>query len=427
MKKLLTIFTVLLTLSSFAQNGYDWGTSKKEGESKYVFIQLNYKTDNYMSCRPRIQWLINEAPNVHKDLYVMGAEVYKKAAEKTSSPEEQVIFQDSALYMYQQQIKRFGLEADGLNYMGLIAYNYLAKRPNQWDTLGTIYNKLVAINDTNTFAGNIYTYLATNCVLKQLQKNSNEDLIGIYQKTLQLLKYQKKINASNPSMISYIDQTTTSCNSLFEKYFDADCESIEKIYDFDNLTLEQAKKAISILESNKCTDSDSYLKTLTSIYNETKTPESAKSLADYHYNKRNYAQSISLYKNLIDGQGPNEIKGESASVLMRYYKGSNKVQSRSYAKKSIALGYNASQANNLIGDLYFNSLDDCRNDKDVTKTRAIYLAAYNYYKVAGSTSKMAEAKAQFPSKEEMFLSGYEIGQSINTGCWINENVVLQSR
>lgn len=427
MKKLITFLTILISLTSFAQNGYNWGNSKKDGEAKYIFIQLNYQTDNFMACRSRIQWLIKDAPNVNKDLYIMGAEVYKKAAETTTSEEERITFQDSTLYMYQQQIKRFGLEADGLNYMGLVAYTYLARRPNQWDTLGTIYNKLVALNDTNTFVGNIYTYLATNCVLKQLKKNTNEDLVSIYQKTLNLLDYQRKVNAKNASMITYIDQTTTSCNSLFEQYFDANCESIEQIYDFNNLTLDQAKKAISIMEANKCTDSENYLITLKSIYKETESPESAKSLADYQYKKKNYSAAIELYKNIIDGNGSSSLKGQSAYTLMKHYKNANKSKCKLYAKKSIALNHNVKQANEQIGDLYFNSLDDCRNDKDIPKTRAIYIAAYNYYKLANNTSKMAEAKAQFPSKEEIFLGSYELGQSINTGCWINENVVLQSR
>jgi hypothetical protein len=40
---------------------------------------------------------------------------------------------------------------------------------------------------------------------------------------------------------------------------------------------------------------------------------------------------------------------------------------------------------------------------------------------------MANAKAAFPSKEEIFLLNWKTGESKNTGCWVNENVTLKTR
>jgi hypothetical protein len=114
---------------------------------------------------------------------------------------------------------------------------------------------------------------------------------------------------------------------------------------------------------------------------------------------------------------------------MGYYSGTSKEKTRSYARICIANNYQAKQAHETIGDLYINSLNDCRikEKEDIVLTRTLYIAAYNEFKLAGATTKMATAKKQFPSTEELFLGNYKIGQSLNTGCWINEDVALQTR
>ncbi|MEP2349427.1 MAG: hypothetical protein ABJH96_16680, partial [Algoriphagus sp.] len=61
------------------------------------------------------------------------------------------------------------------------------------------------------------------------------------------------------------------------------------------------------------------------------------------------------------------------------------------------------------------------------KDYSIYIAAYNAYQKAGDSSGMANARARFPSKEELFTEGLQVGSTINTGCWIGETVTLATR
>jgi len=55
------------------------------------------------------------------------------------------------------------------------------------------------------------------------------------------------------------------------------------------------------------------------------------------------------------------------------------------------------------------------------------MAAYNAYQRAGDSQGMAQARAQFPSREEIFTEGLQVGGTINTGCWIGETVTLATR
>ena len=166
MKKVIyyTLFT-LITLSLNAQSGYNWGESKKQGEAKFLFLKINYSGSNYDACRSRVQWLINDAPDLHKDLYIMGAEVYKKSEKNETDEAKKKVYQDSVLFMYDQQAERFNLEAEALNYKGKLAYGYLASRGDRTEELITLYDKIVKLNDLNTFIENAYYYLALNLSL----------------------------------------------------------------------------------------------------------------------------------------------------------------------------------------------------------------------------------------------------------------------
>ena len=104
-----------------------------------------------------------------------------------------------------------------------------------------------------------------------------------------------------------------------------------------------------------------------------------------------------------------------------------KTTSRDFARKALASDPSNSGAYKLIGDLYMNSFDDCKQGVSKVQDRSIFIAAYNMYKRAGSSTGMVNAKAQFPSIDEIFSEGYKEGQSLSTGCWVGESVSLERR
>ena len=106
-KYILSLLFSVCAIASIAQNGYDWGKSKKEAEPKYLNVSVNYNSSNYKSTIPRIQWLIKNAPNLHKNLYIWVASVYKKAEKEELDSEKKKVYQDSVLYMYDQYMNRF--------------------------------------------------------------------------------------------------------------------------------------------------------------------------------------------------------------------------------------------------------------------------------------------------------------------------------
>jgi hypothetical protein len=77
--------------------------------------------------------------------------------------------------------------------------------------------------------------------------------------------------------------------------------------------------------------------------------------------------------------------------------------------------------------MYFGSYEQCKRGEDKVKDRAVFLAAGEMYRKAGNSAMYAQAKEQFPSKEEVFTYNHEVGGSISVGCWIDTSVTIQTR
>lgn len=421
-KILFTWLFISLGLFSFSQNGFDWGKSKTEAQPKYQNVSLFYNSDNYKNTIPRIQWLIKNAPNVHKNLYIWGASVYKKAEKEETDSLKKIIYQDSTLFMYDEQMNRFGAEKEASNFKGLVAYKYLSKRPNTTDTLYLLYKKIVDLNEEEAFKSNVYYFMALSLVKYSSNSITEDELLNTYQRVNAIYNQQKAQALSNGKSTSSIEKYSANVKKIFSKYYTLTCSSIEKLYT-DKLSAETAQEVSSLLKEEGCTSSPLYLKALGVQVKENPTEENRLLLADYNYANGNKSKAIETYKNLL---ASSTKKGLLSYKLMSAYQASNRLLAISYAKKALENKYKVFEVATFIGDSYFNSLGECRTD-DAVKTRAIYLAAHKYYEMAGNTAKMATAKAQFPSQEEVFLAEYKVGESISTGCWINETVVIQVR
>lgn len=423
MKKIiLSIVCIFLTYGAWAQGGYDWGKSKKLAEPKYLNVSINYNTDDYKKTIPRIQWLVKNAPNVHKNLYIWGASVYKRAEKEETDPLKKINYQDSTLFMYDEQMNRFGAHKEASNFKGLVAYKYLSKRENSSDSLYALYKKIIDLNGNESFKSNVYYYMLLSLVKFSSNQITEDNLLGAYQNVNQIYSNQRASAVEAGKKTDNIDKYSSNVEKIFSKYYTLTCSSIEKIYT-NNLNSGNALEVKNLLEAQKCTSSLLYEKSIMMLVESNPSEENKLALADYNMSNGKKAEAIKTYKELLKSS---DNKGLLNYKLMLAYKSSNRSLAVAYAKSAIDYNYKKVEVATYIGDLFFNSLDECRTE-DVVKTRALYLAAYKYYRIAGNTSQMATAKAQFPSQEEVFLGEYKVGQSISTGCWINEKVIIQVR
>lgn len=125
----------------------------------------------------------------------------------------------------------------------------------------------------------------------------------------------------------------------------------------------------------------------------------------------------------------NKEKGETQMELAKIYaRAGKKSAARTAAREAAGLDSElASSAYSLIGDLYMSAYNDCRGGESRAKDYAVFIAAYNAYQKAGDSKGMGSARARFPSKEELFTEGYQLGSALSTGCWVGETVSLSTR
>ena len=153
----------------------------------------------------------------------------------------------------------------------------------------------------------------------------------------------------------------------------------------------------------------------------------AKFIAGRELSSKNYEASLEYYDGALLSTDDTKQKSEIyLNKAQLYALVGNKIKSRDNARMSIS-SENNSEAYKLIGNLYMASYEECKGGKSRVNDRLVFIAAYNMFKRAGLNIKAAQAKAQFPSMEEIFNENLEVGESLNTGCWINEKVTLSKR
>ena len=120
-----------------------------------------------------------------------------------------------------------------------------------------------------------------------------------------------------------------------------------------------------------------------------------------------------------------EVQMELAKI---YARGGKKSAARTAAREAAGLDSElVSSAYGLIGDLYMSSYNDCRGGESRAKDYSVFIAAYNAYQRAGDSKGMGSARSRFPSKEELFTEGFQVGSTLSTGCWVGETVTLSTR
>lgn len=430
MKQISWILVLFVSCNLFAQNGWDFGSENKQvAQSKYIYAQNLIKAKRFKEAQVNIYWLLNKTPNLHKNLYMNATKMYEGLEKVEKDVNQKKVYQDSILALYDKRIEFFGEEAKVLNYKGMKSYYFLQRESSKQDDLYTEFKKTIQLNGSKTFDTNVLNYF--RLVQKQKKKGNltDEQVLTAYEESISVLDIQI---AEKPEKAEKINKKKSQIDDILAKTVVVDCDFIQnnlgpKYTAEPNLKL--AKRIYKLSIANKCISNDLFEKVSYFIVDKEPTLARYKQLGNIQYLKqKNYTKATTSYTKALELAAENEEKGEILILLSKVSAAQGKKDaSRTYAKKSIALGYKTSECYTLIGNLYMGSFKQCIEKGNPVKNRSIYIAAYEQYKKAGNTTKMNTAKAQFPSMEEIFNQNKTIGDKVNTGCWVNETVALDKR
>lgn len=433
----MTIKSTLLGLAALlmagmvqAQDGWNWPAGE-EMEGKARELNAAYtdymKSEQFVEATAPLNWLLVNAPDLNESIYINGVTVYKGAADEIADEEKQRVYQDSVIALYEKRGELFDNESLWIENKAYYSYGFYKGVKTKLGSVVEDFEKAIELNGKlslpdlySAYFDAVYRHNAYNKAF------TPDEVLNIYD------EIQEDLNTAEAEGVDVSRPRGTTEKILVAMKL-IDCDFIDNTLgpklaaDPDNEEL--ADQIFKYSVQYKCFSSDTFLAALE--LKDSKNPTFATSqvramryLQDKDYEKAEPAlnQALGLAENDVQKA---EIQLELAQI---YAAQGKKSASRTAAREVANLDpEKAADAWKLIGDLYMGSSNDCRGGVSRVKDYSIFIAAYNAYQRAGNSNGMANARARFPSKEELFTESLQVGATLNTGCWIGETVTLATR
>ena len=91
-----------------AQDGWNWpsDTQKEAKAREYNAAYVDYmNSEQFVEATKPLNWLLNNAPDLNESIYINGVKVYNGAAGKVSDANQQKVYQDSVITVFDLSIK----------------------------------------------------------------------------------------------------------------------------------------------------------------------------------------------------------------------------------------------------------------------------------------------------------------------------------
>ena len=419
----------LFTITASAQ--WNWGDQVDLAKEKNVIYTDALKAKDYQTTVEPLNWLLTNTPDLNPSIYINGVKIYENLAkqEQDEAKKEELI--QFGLDLHDKRIEYFGKEGQVMERKAIFAYSFYQRNREKYPYLYDIYSKTFGLRGDKMNRGNLVAYM--NVVYKHRFAGgdlSDEEVIDIYSAISDALATQRK-NADDAGK-KKIDKSVDQVDRLFTATkVEISCEFIEtklgpKLDESGDPTM--ARKIFGLLLKGKCLESPYALKSAEIVQNDEPTYGIAKFMAQKNSSEGKDEEAIRLFGEAANLTDNNVEKANSyLSIAKIQSKNGQKSSARNSARRALSFDPSHTDAYKLIGDMYMTSFDQCAGNKSKVDDRAIFIAAYNEYRKAGNSAGMANAKAQFPSIEEIFSEGKEEGQTITIGCWVNTTVTLERR
>ncbi len=438
MKKnvLLSAVVVFLTVNVtalFGQcNEWTWPEDKAKAEESIVLVKDSKSNGNFRQAVAPLNWILTNAPKLHTSVYVYGEEVFDGLATNEKNPARKKELIDSLLMIYDMRITNCGEEQSVMNRKAFFAYKHMING-DDIDQLLAIMDADLNLNGANIPDGLHQPYWQTVRMNKLKKKNLTDDeVLTRYDNLMEIIDAKIKKARSEGKPVDKLEDDKKTIEDILVTIVPITCElvksNMEPKFKANPSDLSLAKKMVYFMIKGKCTDDPIWLKAAETVNDQEPDFGLSKNIAIRYLVAENYAKAEQYYKKALEVAPGNSEKADMLISLggLEAKKGS-KASARNLYKEALAADPGNKDAYEKIGNLYYSSLDDCKKQDNWADDRLVYLAAYDMYQRAGDSAGMARAKAQFPSKEELFTQGYEAGSIKTVGCWINESVTLRTR
>ncbi len=411
---------------------------KKADECVAIWGDAMKPGGNLKSAVPSLQWMMNNAPQWNTKLYIDAVTIYDKLADAETDPAKKKVLVDSLMMLFDMRVKNCGDEINVLNRKAFASYKYNIKNKEQLAGLLALYDKVYEISGNNVTDANLVAYMTTVKANKVYLKSVTDDqILTRYDKIMAVIdaKTAQAMKDGKTADVEKLKSYKDAVDGLLIGMVKVDCDFVKKNlapkFKQNPNDLGVAKKIFKFMLEGKCTDDPLWLEAGEVVYKLSPDKDFGllKALAATHLANQNYEKAESLFKEAAVLPGISAV--DKAEV--NKYMGSIEAKRKNYSaardlfRQAAAGNPSDKESWEKIGDLYYNSFDECAKKQQMAEDRLVYLAAYEMYQKAGNSAGMARAKAQFPSVEEIFVLNWQKGSTQRVGCWIQESVVLMTR
>ena len=414
-----------------------WPEDRKKADECVAVYTDAMKQGNYRAATGSLQWMLTNAPNWNTKMYIDGTDIYDKLADKEADPAKKKILVDSLLMLFDMRIKNCGDEANVLNRKEQAEFKYNQKIKEKLPDLLAHFDKIYELSGNNVSDNNLGFYMSVIKNYQTLYKNLTDDqILHRYDKLSAVLddKMKKATEQNNQPEVDKLKAIKEKVDADLITMVKVDCDFVRKNlaprFKQNPNDVNLAKKIFKFMLDGKCTDDPLWLEAGEAFYK--LTPEKdfglLKALAVKNMQIGNYEKAETLLNEALAMKLSQGDKAEAQLYLGAIEaKKNNYPAARDLFRQAATNPSTSKDAWEKIGDLYYNSFDNCSKRVNQAEDRLVFIAAYDMYQKAGNAQLMSRAKAQFPSKEDIFLLNWTVGTAQKVGCWINETVVLKTR
>jgi tetratricopeptide (TPR) repeat protein len=395
-----------------------WGDDPGKTKEKWVLasdaIKRNDLTDE---AADNIEFLLANHANLSESLYINALKFYEAREAKETDAAKKAALEEKVLGLYDTRMKCYGEKPDVMERKARKYYDYYIDRPEKHQELYDFYNGfLTKFSTSSSFSGSYIYLIDLGCKMKLENKLVEEKLLERYD--LLVPELEKKVtDAATPEDKDKWSKTKEQVEGLIQGCITIDCEFVKRNFGpklkANPADKDMAKKIMAYMVRGKCTDDPLFKEALFISTNAEPSYTGYKYLGIFSIKDGKNAEAIEFYKKALDAAKEdvsNADKAEMAFDISQMYRQMGRTgEAETWVEN--AAKYDPSYNNKIWGmkgDRYMQMSKTCKG-KNELENRYIFLAAYDAYQKAGSSQGMANAKAQFPSIEDIFTFGPSSG------------------
>ncbi|GAB3650469.1 hypothetical protein GCM10028791_17730 [Echinicola sediminis] len=413
-----------------AQEGWNWPSDPQlEAKAREYNAAYNdyMKSDQFVKATKPLHWLLVNAPDLNEAIYINGVTVYDGASQAVSDEAQKRTYQDSVITVYELRAEKYNNEPEWIENKAYYAYKYYRGDKEKVADAASYFAKDIEMNGEINTIGLVPAYF--DLVYRNFAYNNAytpEQVLDIYDNLYTRLDKAAAEGQDVSSQKGTLDQILVAMEII-------DCDFIQNKMgpqlEADPSNIALAKKIFQYSVQYKCTSSETFTKALEVVDNDNPTFSTSQVRGMRYVQNQEFDKAAEMFQKALELAENDQQKAEVQYDLAKAHaKLGQKSAARQSAMKAAELDSSkAGEAWSFIGSLYMTSAGDCRGGQSRVKDYSIFIAAYDAFAKAGDNTGMANAKARFPSKEELFTEGFQVGQTINTGCWIAQTVSLKTR